>query len=177
MFFILFLLIVPWVGKFYNEYGLELLPRSGGRGACGSLCIRSAELAVEAALGFWYSLCAGLSSVLFSQEVSGVRETWVNLSFPYHRDLQVWKADCLWASFRGQGHRGLRNYAMPLLFFLWPNCEHLLQRGFPVCLVLRDSCFELLYSHTQSFHKESAGPRLKSKDGNAYKRRSQFGAI
>lgn len=117
MFFILFLLIVPWVGKFYNEYGLELLPRSGGRGACGSLCICSAELAVEAALGFWYSLCAGLSSVLFSQEVSGVRETWVNLSFPYHRDLQVWKADCLWASFRGQGHRGLRNYAKKLFFF------------------------------------------------------------
>lgn len=64
------------------------------------------------------ALCAGLSSVLFSQEVSGVRETWVDLSFPYHRDLQVWKADCLWASFRGQGHRGLRNYAMPLHFFL-----------------------------------------------------------
>lgn len=55
MFFIFFLLIVPWVGKLYNEYGLELLlPHSGGRGACGSLCQRSAKLAVEAVAEFWH---------------------------------------------------------------------------------------------------------------------------
>lgn len=50
-----FLLTVSWVWKLYNEYGFELLlPHFGGRGACGSLCIRSAKLAVEAVVEFWH---------------------------------------------------------------------------------------------------------------------------
>lgn len=36
--------------------------------------------------------------------------------------------------------------------------------------------YKWLYTHTQSFQKESAGPHLKNKGGNTYKR-SQFGAI
>lgn len=37
---------------------------------------------------------------------------------------------------------------------------------------------KLLYCHTQSFQKESAGPHLKNRDVNTYKEKmSQFGAV
>lgn len=79
----------PWVGKLCNEYGLELLlPHSRGRGACGSLCIRSAKLAVEAVVEFWHCLL-DFHQPHFLQEVCGVRET---CGETCHGDLQVWKA-------------------------------------------------------------------------------------
>lgn len=68
--FIFFLLTVPWVWKLYNEYGFELLlPHFGGRGACGSLRIRSAKLAVEA-VKFWHCVL-DFHLPRFLQEVYG----------------------------------------------------------------------------------------------------------
>lgn len=133
----------------------------------------------EAVVEFWRCVL-DYHRPRFLQEVAGVRETWVDLPFPYNRDLWVWEATSLACGLLSEDEvRGLRNYAMPFLLVLHPDHGHLLQRGFPVCLVLRDSCFDIswLYSHTQSFQKESVGPHLKNRDGNIYKRRSQFGAI
>lgn len=55
------------------------------------MCIRSAKLAVEAVAEFWHCVL-DFHQPHFLQEVSGVREMWVDLSFPYHGDLLVWKA-------------------------------------------------------------------------------------
>lgn len=55
--------------------GLELLlPHSGGRDVCGSLCIHSAKLAVEAVVGFWHCVL-DFHQPRFLKEVSGVGET------------------------------------------------------------------------------------------------------
>lgn len=53
---------------------------------CSSLCICSAELAVEAVVEFWHCVL-DFHRPRFLQELSDVRERWGDLSFPYHRDL------------------------------------------------------------------------------------------
>lgn len=100
---------------------------------------RSAKLALEAVGEFWHCVL-DFDQPRFLQEVSGVREMWVEVSFPYHRDLWVWKATSSICSLLSEDKdRGLRNSAVPFLFLLCPNHGHLLPRGFPGCLVLWDS--------------------------------------
>lgn len=116
----------------------------------------------------------------FLQEVSGVRWHMGRLVFLIAEICGFGKQHPLLVDFfQRTRKKGLRNYATPFLFLLHPHCGHLLQRGFPMCLVLRDSWFDIsCCTLTPSlFKKESAGPHLKNKDGNIYKRRSQFGTV
>lgn len=107
--FIFFLLRVPWVWALHNEYGLELLPpHLGGRGACGSLRIRSAKRALEAVVEFWHCVL-DFHLPHFLQEVyrgAELGRRGVALSLTY-KDLWLPKAtsSALWTSSRAQGQR------------------------------------------------------------------------
>lgn len=69
-----------------------------------SLCVRSATLALEAVGEFWHCVL-DFGQPCFLQEVSGVREMWVDFSLSQRSVGLESNILYLFTSFRGQGQR------------------------------------------------------------------------